>query len=60
MATIDRLRSHAISGLRLRPYAGVADLPEMVRITNAEAAALKEPAASVCVRISESQTRGAL
>jgi mycothiol synthase len=39
MATIDRLRSHAISGLRLRPYAGVADLPEMVRITNAEAAA---------------------
>jgi mycothiol synthase len=38
MATTDRLRTAAPSGLRLRPYAGEADLPEMVRIMNAEAA----------------------
>ena len=41
MATIDRIRGGgtAIPGLRLRPYAGEADLPEMVRISNAEATA---------------------
>lgn len=39
MATTDIARGAAIPGLRLRPYAGEADLPEMVRITNAEAAA---------------------
>ena len=39
MATTARLRTVAPSGLRLRPYAGEADLPEMVRIMNAEAAA---------------------
>jgi mycothiol synthase len=40
MATADRLRGgSAVPGLRLRPYAGEADLPEIVRIINAEAAA---------------------
>ncbi len=39
MATTDGLRTGSVAGLRLRPYAGEADLPEMVRITNAEAVA---------------------
>jgi ribosomal protein S18 acetylase RimI-like enzyme len=40
MATIDQVRGGpAVPGLRLRPYAGEADLPEMVRIFNAEAEA---------------------
>jgi len=40
MATIERRHGKAvIEGLRLRPFAGEADLPAMVRITNAEAAA---------------------
>lgn len=39
MAIIDRPRSRTIPGLRLRPYAGEADIPEMVRIHNAEAMA---------------------
>ncbi|HET9852674.1 MAG TPA: GNAT family N-acetyltransferase [Candidatus Limnocylindrales bacterium] len=40
MATLDRLRAGiTVPGLRLRPYAGEADLPEIVRITNAEALA---------------------
>lgn len=39
MATIERPRTGSTTGLRLRPYAGEADLPEMVRIHNAEAEA---------------------
>ena len=41
MATIDRIRrgGTAVPGLRLRPYAGEADIPDMVRIYNAEAEA---------------------
>lgn len=42
MATIERRHgaaANSVLGLRLRPYAGEADLPEMVRITNAEAVA---------------------
>ena len=39
MATTDRLRAGIATGLRLRPYAGEADIPDMVRIFNAEAEA---------------------
>jgi ribosomal protein S18 acetylase RimI-like enzyme len=40
MATVDRTRSGTtVRGLRLRPYAGQADHPELVRIMNAEATA---------------------
>ena len=40
MATIDKVRGGtAVPGLRLRPFAGEADIPEMVRVMNAEAAA---------------------
>jgi GNAT superfamily N-acetyltransferase len=39
MAIIDRPRGTAVPGLRLRPYAGEADIPDLVRILNAEAAA---------------------
>jgi mycothiol synthase len=42
MATIERhhgAESETVPGLRLRPFAGAADLPEMVRISNAEAEA---------------------
>ena len=39
MATIEGLRSGSVAGLRLRPFAGEADLAEMVRIHNAEAEA---------------------
>ena len=39
MATTERLRTGAPSGLRLRPFAGEADVPELVRIFNAEAEA---------------------
>jgi mycothiol synthase len=40
MATIERHHgATSVPGLRLRPFAGEADLPEMVRITNAEAEA---------------------
>ena len=40
MATIDRARGGTtVRGLRLRPFAGEADLPELVRIMNAEATA---------------------
>jgi mycothiol synthase len=39
MATIEALRNTSIPGLRLRPYAGEADLPDMVRVRNAEAEA---------------------
>jgi ribosomal protein S18 acetylase RimI-like enzyme len=35
MATIDRIRT-APAGLRLRPYAGEADLPGLARVVNAE------------------------
>jgi mycothiol synthase len=39
MATIQGLRNSSLPGLRLRPFAGEADLPEMVRVFNAEAEA---------------------
>jgi mycothiol synthase len=40
MATLDRTRGGtSIPGLRLRPYAGEADIPDIVRIKNAEAEA---------------------
>lgn len=39
MPTINRPRGTTIPGLRLRPYAGEADIPEIVRIKNAEAEA---------------------
>ena len=39
MATIELPRDRTVPGLRLRPFAGEADLPEMVRIINAEATA---------------------
>jgi len=40
MATIERRHgAGSVSGLRLRPYAGEADLPDLVRIQNAEAEA---------------------
>jgi ribosomal protein S18 acetylase RimI-like enzyme len=39
MATMEGLRSGSVAGLRLRPYAGEADLPHLVRIFNAEAEA---------------------
>ena len=39
MATMDRLQRGSISGLRLRPFAGEADLAAMARIHNAEAEA---------------------
>jgi mycothiol synthase len=39
MATIEGLRSGSVAGLRLRPYAGEADLADIVRIKNAEAEA---------------------
>jgi mycothiol synthase len=39
MATIDRLRTGASSRLRLRPFAGEADVPHLVRLANAEAEA---------------------
>ena len=35
MATIDLPRGTTVPGLRLRPYAGEADIPEIVRIKNA-------------------------
>ena len=37
MATIDRPRTSGLTGLRLRPYAGEADLVHLVRLHNAEA-----------------------
>ncbi|MEO5704919.1 MAG: GNAT family N-acetyltransferase [Candidatus Limnocylindrales bacterium] len=39
MTTIDQPRAATVPGLRLRPYAGEADIPEIVRIKNAEAEA---------------------
>ena len=39
MTTIDRPRAGTVTGLRLRPYAGEADLPDVVRVVNAEARA---------------------
>jgi mycothiol synthase len=39
MATIEGLRSTSVQGLRLRPYAGEADLPGLVRVFNAESEA---------------------
>lgn len=39
MATIQRSLTGATSGLRLRPYAGEADLGDIARLENAEAAA---------------------
>jgi GNAT superfamily N-acetyltransferase len=39
MTTIDLPRAGTVPGLRLRPYAGEADIPDMVRIHNAEAMA---------------------
>ncbi|MEO8462401.1 MAG: GNAT family N-acetyltransferase [Chloroflexota bacterium] len=39
MATIDGLSDRTVPGLRLRPYAGEADLADIVRIKNAEAEA---------------------
>jgi mycothiol synthase len=39
MATTEGLRSSSVEGLRLRPYAGEADLPGLVRVFNAESEA---------------------
>ncbi len=39
MATVERSRTGTTSGLRLRPYAGEADLLEITRLENAEAEA---------------------
>ena len=43
MATIDRLRTGTSAGLRLRAYAGEADLPAIARGTNAEFEADRQP-----------------
>jgi GNAT superfamily N-acetyltransferase len=36
MAAIERARAGGLAGLRLRPYAGEADLPAFARVQNAE------------------------